>query len=121
MRNRNVEDSLDGIVLIRADSLDVGHTRGHIELDHGDASPVLTTVMLFFHQQIESAQAPCGIVITIPIVGEGLSQPDQSQSAFMTNEIAHTAHKRRLGKPSQQSVVESVSTTGGSNSPTLIR
>ena len=56
-----VEDPLDGVVLVGTDALDVLGAGGHVELDHGDAGPVLPSIVLLFHQQVQLAQTPGGV------------------------------------------------------------
>ena len=85
----NVEDALDGVVLVRADAFDVLDPRGHVELDDRDARAVLSAVVLLLHQQVQPAQSPGGVAVPLPVIAQRLPQPQQSQTAVVADRITH--------------------------------
>ena len=76
------------LVIIAADPVKKGVTGFNIKFYSGDARTVLTTVVLFFHQQIQLVQAVQCRTIFLEIKGERFAKPDECQPAFMFNVVA---------------------------------
>jgi len=87
--HRFVEEALDGVALRGARTLHEGLAWRHVELHARDAGPVLTSVVLLFHQQEQAPQSPERVAKLLRIPRDRAPQPDQGQAALVGESIAH--------------------------------
>jgi hypothetical protein len=84
-----VENPLDGVVLVRADALEILLSGGHVELDDRQARAILAAVVLFLHEEIQPAQTPGGVAMPIAVVGQAMAKSDHGQPTVVIKGVAH--------------------------------
>jgi hypothetical protein len=83
------EDRIDRIA--PRGSLDVIDGLPHlgIELDAGDARPVLTSVSLLLQQEVHPREAPRGRAVALPEIRRGAKEAHQRHATVMTDLVTH--------------------------------
>src|SRR5665647_1685611 len=60
-----------------------------IQFYRGNSCAILTTVMLFFHKEIQLIKAIKYSAIFLTVVRERFAKPDKSKATFVFNFVAH--------------------------------
>ena len=88
-----VKDISDRLGSIAAQTIHKRIAGFDIELYRCDPRPVLSTVMLFFHEEVQLIETPQHGTILLLVIREGFPQADECQSAFVFDWIAHGSRK----------------------------
>jgi hypothetical protein len=66
----------------------------HVEFDIGNTGPVLSTVVLFLHQEVKLVQAVEGRSVFFYVVVKGFEEAQYNNTAFVLDVIAHNGKNR---------------------------
>ena len=76
---------------IASQSVHEGVSGFSLELNSGNACPVLSTVVLLLHEEIQFVQAIQCRTLLLLVIGKRLQEPDECQTAFVFDGITHKA------------------------------
>lgn len=61
----------------------------HIELDIGYTCPILASVVLLLHEEIELVEAVKSGAVLLQVIIEGFPEPQEGDTAFVLDSVAH--------------------------------
>src|SRR5690348_17315258 len=84
-----MKDISDRLLCIASYSVKKRITRFHIQFYCSHTRAILSSVMLFFHEQVQLVQTIHYRTILLKIIGERFSESNEGKPAFMFNFVAH--------------------------------
>ena len=84
-----MENVLDGSVGVRTYAIDVNVSGTGIKLDVGQTGAVLTSIVLFLHENLHLVEAVERGAVSASIIVQRFEQPDEGHSTFVFDRFAH--------------------------------